>query len=161
MGPSSFLLLFSSIQDLQPRDIISDPTGSGTENPVLPFQLQRSHNSQWPGGRSVRLGDRQLPPGELHQGASFCLRHQAESQEMKNTLICRIIFTAAETRGVVSDELLARKFCIQSFLVSSSRTLPQHTAGPTLLYVDSVRWWLVVIPGTMPHKKTRVAASGL
>lgn len=130
MGPSSCLCLLSSIQDLQPRDIISDPAGSGTEDPVLPFQLQRSHDSQWPRGRSVRLGDGQLPPGELHQGASFCLGHPAESQEIKNSLICRITFTAAETRGVVSDELLARKFYIQSFLVSSSRTLSQHAAGP-------------------------------
>lgn len=72
---SFFLFLLSSFtQTLQPRVVLWDPTGSGSKNPVLPFQLQRSHDSQRSRGRSIRLGDGQLPPGELHQGATFHLR---------------------------------------------------------------------------------------
>lgn len=57
--------------------------------------------------------------------SAWDIKQRVRRSFIKNSLICGIMFTAAETRGVVSDELLARKFYIQSFLVSSSRT-----AGP-------------------------------
>lgn len=59
---------FAPSQHLQPKAVGSDTGGSWQENQVVPFQLPGGGHTERPGGRSVRLGHRQLSVGELHKG---------------------------------------------------------------------------------------------
>lgn len=63
---SCVFLLFVYCQNLQPREVNPGSSGSGTNNQIISVHIPRSKNLEWEGGRSIRVGHRQLSARKLH-----------------------------------------------------------------------------------------------